>query len=205
MQMDGILLIVSGPSGVGKGTICTQLLQENKNIQLSVSVTTRCPRPNEENGVDYFFVSIDEFEQMRAQGELLEWAQVFGNYYGTPRAAVQSALQAGKDVILEIDTKGARQVKAAFPECVMVFIWPPSPEELEHRIRQRGTEGAAALSRRLQEASLEMSCVKDYDYVVINHAEQVATAVRQMQAILQAEKARVARWLPKLQVNSKEV
>lgn len=201
----GILLVVSGPSGVGKGTICGQLLQELTDVQFSVSVTTRAPRPNEQDGVNYFFVAEAEFRRMQAAGELLEWAEVFGNFYGTPRPAVQRALDEGKDIILEIDIQGALQVKAAFPECVLVFVWPPSYEELEHRIRQRGTETPESLARRLQKARLEMAHVVNYDYIVINHPGQVASAVKEVQAILLAEKAKVARQMPWLQETLREV
>lgn len=201
----GILLVISGPSGVGKGTICGQLLQELTDVQFSVSVTTRAPRPNEQDGVDYFFISEAEFRRMQAAGELLEWAEVFGNYYGTPRPAVQRALAEGKDIILEIDIQGALQVKAAFPECVLMFVWPPSYEELEHRIRQRGTETPESLARRLQKARLEMSHVVNYDYVVVNRPGQVASAVREVQAILVAEKAKVTRQMTWLQEMLREV
>ncbi|NLW16525.1 MAG: guanylate kinase [Firmicutes bacterium] len=201
----GILLVVSGPSGVGKGTICGQLLQELQDIQFSISVTTRAPRPNEQDGVNYYFITEDEFQSMRAAGELLEWAEVFGNYYGTPRKAVEKALDEGKDILLEIDIQGAVQVKAAFPECVLVFVWPPSYQELERRIRQRGTETPESLSRRLRKAKLEMSHVVNYDYVVVNQPGQVAAAVKEIEAILIAEKARVARLMPWLQQSLKEV
>ncbi len=201
----GILLVVSGPSGVGKGTICGQLLQELQDIQFSISVTTRAPRPNEQDGVNYYFITEDEFQSMRAAGELLEWAEVFGNYYGTPRKAVEKALDEGKDILLEIDIQGALQVKAAFPECVLVFVWPPSYQELERRIRQRGTETPESLSRRLRKAKLEMSHVVNYDYVVVNQPGQVAAAVKEIEAILIAEKARVARLMPWLQQSLKEV
>lgn len=201
----GILLVVSGPSGVGKGTICGQLLQELNDIQFSISVTTRPPRPNEQEGVNYYFISEDEFRRMRAAGELLEWAEVYGNFYGTPRSAVLKALDEGKDILLEIDIQGALQVKAAFPECVLVFVWPPSYEELERRIRQRGTETPESLACRLQKAKREMTHVVNYDYIVVNQPGQVAKAVREVEAILLAEKARVARQMPWLQQTLKEV
>lgn len=199
MQQPGILLVVSGPSGVGKGTICSQLLRQWSDVQYSVSVTTRQPRQGEVDGVNYFFVSEERFKQMRAAGDLLESAEVFGNYYGTPRPAVQSALQRGKDVVLEIDIQGALQVKVAFPECVTIFIWPPSQSELQRRIEQRGTETAEALERRLREAKREMAHVVDYDYVVVNHPGQVEVAVAEIRAIVQAEKSRVARHIAWLQ------
>lgn len=202
---NGILLVLSGPSGVGKGTICEQLLQELIDIQFSVSVTTRAPRPLEQEGVNYFFISVEEFKRMQSAGQLLEWAEVYGNFYGTPRPAVEAVLAAGKDMILEIDIQGALQVKAAFPECVLVFVWPPSYQELEQRIRQRGTETASSLATRLQKARLEMAHVVNYDYIVVNQPGQVEHAAREVQSILMAEKARVSRQLPNLQQMLKEV
>ncbi len=196
MQSKGILLVVSGPSGVGKGTICSQLLKQLNNVQYSVSVTTREPRPGEVDGVNYFFITRERFREMRETGDLLESAEVFGNFYGTPRSAVQQALEAGKDVVLEIDIQGALQVKVAFPECVTVFVWPPSPAELERRIRLRGTEKPEALELRLQEANREMAHVVDYDYLVVNQPGQVEAAVEEMRMIIQAEKARVQRHIP---------
>lgn len=201
----GILLVVSGPSGVGKGTICGRLLQELSDVQFSVSVTTRGPRKGEIDGVDYFFVSLAEFERMQAAGELLEWAEVFGNYYGTPRPAVQRALDEGKDIVLEIDIQGALQVKAAFPKCVLIFVWPPTYQELERRIRHRGTETPESLACRLKKSRLEMSHVVNYDYIVVNQPGQVEAAVSEVRAILVAEKARVARQMPRLQATLREV
>lgn len=201
----GILLVVSGPSGVGKGTICGQLLQELNAMQFSVSVTTRGPRPNEQDGINYFFISEAEFRRMQSEDELLEWAEVYGNFYGTPRPAVERALDAGKDILLEIDIQGALQVKAAFPECVLVFVWPPSLQELEQRIRNRGTESPESLTRRLQKAKLEMAHVINYDYIVVNHPGQVTKAVKEVEAILLAEKSSVARQMPWLQKALKEV
>ncbi|NLY54754.1 MAG: guanylate kinase [Firmicutes bacterium] len=201
----GILLVISGPSGVGKGTICSRLLQKLTDIQFSISVTTRDPRVGEQEGVNYYFVSEEEFMRMRANDELLEWAEVFGNFYGTPRYAVQAALDAGKDVLLEIDIQGAMQVKASFPECVTIFVWPPTVDELERRIRQRGTETPEAIERRLRKSKLEMAHVVNYDYVVVNHPGQVDAAVGEVEAILVAEKAKVARRLSQLQAILKEV
>ncbi len=200
MQTTGILLVVSGPSGVGKGTICSYLLKQSEELQYSVSVTTRQPRPGEQDGINYHFVSKEQFLNMRDQGDLLEWAEVFGNFYGTPRGTVLQSLEQGKDVILEIDIQGALQVKASYPECVTVFVWPPSTTELERRIKQRGTEDEAALVRRLQEARKEMAHVVDYDYVVVNRPGLVEQAVQEIHSIVRAEKAKVRRqahWLRK--------
>lgn len=200
MLTTGILLVVSGPSGVGKGTICSYLLKQSEELQYSVSVTTRQPRPGEQDGVNYHFVTRDQFLSMIDRGELLEWAEVFGNFYGTPRGSVMQSLQEGKDVILEIDIQGALQVKASYPDCVTVFVWPPSPAELERRIKQRGTEDEEALTRRLREARREMAHVVDYDYVVVNRPGMVEQAVTEIHAVVRAEKARVTRqavWLRK--------
>lgn len=200
----GILLVVSGPSGVGKGTICRRLLEKSAAVLFSVSVTTRPPRPGEQDGIDYYFVSKAEFARMRAANELLEWAELFGNFYGTPRLAVQEALDAGTDILLEIDIQGALQVKASFPDCVLVFVWPPSYEELERRIRHRGTETAESLRSRLKQSKLEMANVVNYDYIVVNYPNEVGNAVKEVQSILLAEKSRVARQMPRLQAMLKE-
>ncbi|MGI6343644.1 MAG: guanylate kinase [Bacillota bacterium] len=205
MDGQGILLVVSGPSGVGKGTICSGLLRNHPDISYSVSVTTRQPRPGERDGEDYFFISRQRFACMRDQGELLEWAEVFGNYYGTPRAQVMQRLQAGENVMLEIDTQGALQVKSSYPECVMVFIWPPSYRELERRIVGRGTETPETLQLRLHDARREMQRVINYDYVVVNRPGRVNEAIRDLEAIIQAERARVDRQIAWLRQALQEV
>ena len=196
-KQEGVLLVLSGPSGVGKGTICQHLLDKRPSLKLSVSVTTRSPRLGEEEGVHYYFITSDEFERLRQADELLEWAEVFGNFYATPRAAVNDALQAGQDMILEIDVQGALQVKKAFPAAILVFVWPPSLEILEQRILNRGTESDEARHSRLNKAHWEMGQVADYDYLVVNHENQAEFAATEVETIFKAEKLRVERRLAK--------
>jgi guanylate kinase len=191
MLQPGILIVLSGPSGTGKGTICQALLQANANLNYSISATTRPPRPGETNGVDYWFKNPVEFQQMIDGNQLLEWAEVYGNRYGTPRPYVMKLLKEGKDVVLEIDTQGALKVKKQFPEGVFIFILPPSLDELAARIQKRGTETAESVERRLGSAVQEMTCATEYHYLVIN--DQVPEAVRRIQSILVAEKCRVGR------------
>lgn len=185
----GRLLVLSGPSGAGKGTICKALLEKDKNIKLSVSMTTRKPRPQETEGVNYYFVNRDEFEGKIADGGFLEYAQVFENYYGTPRDAVIEDLNAGRDVILEIDTQGAIQIKEAYPEAVFIFILPPSMEELKRRITNRGTEDARSMRLRLSEALREIEYVDKYDYAVVN--DYLEEAVENVMSIIRAEHLKV--------------
>jgi len=174
MKKQGILLIISGPSGSGKGTIVGQLCEKN-DFALSISATTRKPRENEENGVHYFFHTREEFEQMRDRKELLEWAEFCGNYYGTPRKYVTEQLMQGKNVILEIEVQGALQVKKIYPEGVLVFMVPPNLEELGRRLTNRGTEDKETINMRLRRALEEMELVDEYDYLVINDTVEQAT------------------------------
>ena len=164
----GLLIVGSGPSGVGKGTVHAYLRQVMPSLHYSVSVTTRQPRPGEREGVDYFFRTVSEFQQMIGAGELLEYANVFGNYYGTPRKYVTDLLAAGKDVLLEIDVQGALQIKHSLPEAVLVFIAPPDMEELARRLRGRGTDAPETVERRLRDATGELAVRDKYDYVVVN-------------------------------------
>lgn len=187
----GILLVVSGPSGAGKGTICQRLRKLQPELGYSVSVTTRKPRAGETNGVDYFFKTVDEFNAMIAARELLEYAEVYGNYYGTPRKYVQELLDAGKDVLLEIDIQGALQVKERFPEGVLVFVVPPSLGELCARIRKRGTDSEDVIEQRMAGASEELAYAKKYDYIVLN--DEVESAVRKTLTIVSAEKCKASR------------
>lgn len=182
----GTLVVLSGPSGCGKGTVLKELLSRNENIFLSVSATTRSPRPGEENGVHYFFLSREEFESRIRSGGMLEYASYVGNYYGTPRDAVEQRLAEGKDVILEIEVQGAMQVKKLCPEAVTVFILPPDFETLKARLTGRGTENEATVNNRLQKAREEMEYVSGYDYAVVNHL--VPVAAEDIEAILRAEK-----------------
>ncbi len=191
MARHGILIVLSGPSGTGKGTICKELLASNTNLQYSISATTRPPRPGEANGVNYWFIGQDEFQKMAEQDELLEWAEVYGNYYGTPRRWVMDMLRDGRDVVLEIDTQGAMQIKRKFPEGVFIFIVPPSLAELEDRIVKRGADSPAVIAKRLGCVQEELGFALQYDYVVVN--DKVAAATEKIAAIILAEKCRMAR------------
>lgn len=191
MKNKGLLIVFSGPSGSGKGTILHDVLEQNPSVMLSVSATTRSPREGEQEGVNYFFLSKNQFEQLIADGGMLEHACYCGNYYGTPRKPVEEALKNGKDVILEIEVQGALQIKQKFPECITVFILPPSMEVLEGRLRRRQTEDEETIQKRLTKAKEELTFAKQYDYVVVNG--ELKTAVDDMQAILRAEHCRAAR------------
>ncbi|MFC2607027.1 MAG: guanylate kinase [Selenomonas sp.] len=186
----GLLVVVSGPSGAGKGTICQALL-EKTTLAYSVSATTRKPRAGEVDGESYYFLSVEAFEEMIEKDELLEWAKVYDNYYGTPLKKVEEKLTAGEDILLEIDTQGAMKVREKFPEGVYIFILPPSLTELERRIRGRDTETEDVLQKRLAAAIGEIEAGKCYKYVVTN--DEVDGAVESVCAILAAERRLVAR------------
>lgn len=187
----GLLIVLSGPSGAGKGTLCQELLRQMPTLRYSVSSTTRCPRPGEVEGIHYYFRSRQEFEGMLARDELLEWAEFCDNYYGTPRFAVEQALRQGLDVILEIEIQGALQIKKRFPQGVFTFIVPPSLDVLSERIHKRGTESEEVIQKRLATAIQELEYVSEYDYVVIN--DEVPVAVDKLKSILVAEKCRIKR------------
>ncbi|MGE5455200.1 MAG: guanylate kinase [Methylocystaceae bacterium] len=187
----GILFVVSGPSGVGKGTVNTRVVKRMDNLMFSVSVTTRTAREGENNGVEYFFVSNEEFTNMRDHDQLLEWAVVYNNWYGTPRGFVNDQLNSGHDVLLEIDIQGAMQVKQKCPEGVFIFIAPPSQEELCNRITGRGKDTPEDIARRLAEYPGEMKCYVDYDYLVVN--DEIDKATAKVIAIVEAERCRVQR------------
>ncbi len=172
----GTLLVIAGPSGVGKGTVVRHLLERARDLFVSVSATTRRPRSVETDGVDYFFVSDARFDEMVASGELLEWAQVFGHRSGTPAGPVEEALSSGRDAILEIDVQGADQVRREAPRAVLVFLAPPSMDELERRLRTRGTEDEAKIARRLAKAGEEMDQQGWFDHVVVNDNAERASA-----------------------------
>ena len=186
----GLLVVVSGPSGAGKGTICQALLEKTP-LAYSVSATTRKPRAGEVDGESYYFLSVEAFEKMIEKDELLEWAKVYDNYYGTPLKKVEEKLAAGEDILLEIDTQGAMKVREKFPEGVYIFILPPSLAELERRIRGRDTETEEVLQKRLAAAIDEIEAGKCYKYVVTN--DEVDGAVDSVCAILAAERGLVAR------------
>lgn len=198
MQQEGLLIVVSGPSGAGKGTICKRLLENNPSLGYSISATTRAPRTGEVNGVNYWFLSKEEFQKMIAEDGLLEWAEVYGNYYGTPAQKVRESLAQGKNIVLEIDTQGAALVREKFPDGVYIYILPPSLEELKRRIIGRGTDSAESIERRLSCAREEMGCVSEqYNYLVLN--DEVDLAVSRIETIIEAEKYQVKRSLKLLQ------
>ena len=168
MQKRGVLTVVSGFAGSGKGTIMQELLSRYDNYALSISATTRSPRPGEEHGKHYFFVDREEFERMIKEDELLEYAQYVENYYGTPRSYVEQMLAGGKDVILEIETQGALLVKEKLPETLLMFVMPPSVEEIYRRLKKRGTETEENIRQRMKRAVVEAELVEKYDYLIIN-------------------------------------
>ena len=163
------LIIITGPSGVGKGTVVKELLDKNKDIWLSISATTRSPRMGEKNGENYYFISDERFKDMIDKKEFLEWAQFAGNYYGTPLSTVNEKIEKGFTVLLEIEDEGAKQIKEKFPESLSIFLLPPSKEELEKRIRNRGTEKEEAIDRRLSRANYEIASSNQFDFVLTNH------------------------------------
>jgi len=163
------LIIITGPSGVGKGTVVKELLDRNKDIWLSISATTRNPRIGEKDGENYYFISDEKFKDMIDKKEFLEWAQFAGNYYGTPLSTVNEKIEKGFIVLLEIEVEGAKQIKEKFPESLSIFLLPPSKAELEKRIRNRGTEKEEAIDRRLSRADYEIASSDEFDFVLTNH------------------------------------
>ncbi|WP_338631596.1 guanylate kinase [Clostridium baratii] len=198
----GVLLVVSGPSGAGKGTICKALLEKHKEIYLSVSATTRAPRKGEVDGVSYYFTTKEEFVKRVEEGDFLEHAEVYGNYYGTPKSSVEKMLEQGKDVILEIDIQGALKVKENCEEGIFIFILPPSMEELKQRIIKRGSETPESLMTRFKSAYKEINYISKYNYAVVN--DEVDLAVKKLEAIITAEKCRVDRMKHHNILDSKE-
>ncbi|MDB9520268.1 guanylate kinase [Roseofilum reptotaenium CS-1145] len=164
----GKLVVITGPSGVGKGTLVRSLLERHPDIYLSVSMTTRSPRPGEVNGKDYFFVTPEQFQDLIAAEQLLEWAQFAGNYYGTPRQQVEEKIKQGILVLLEIELEGARQIRASFPQALRLFILPPSMSELERRLRDRQSESPEAITRRLNRAIIEIAAADEFDVQIVN-------------------------------------
>ena len=198
----GVLIVISGPSGAGKGTICKALLEKHDNIYISVSATTRSPREGEIEGVNYYFLTKEAFEQKVNENGFLEYANVHGNFYGTPKVNVEKMLEEGKDVILEIDIQGALQVKENFKEGVFIFILPPSMEELKKRIIKRGSETEESLLTRFKNAYKEINYVSKYNYAVVN--DTLELAVSKVESIIAAEKCRVDRIKENTILDSKE-
>jgi guanylate kinase len=179
------LIVIAGPTAVGKGTVVRHILENSKDVELSISATTRKPRPGEVDGVHYFFLSEEAFDREIASNQMLEYAVVHGeNKYGTPRAAVLKALAAGRNVILEIDIQGARQVKLNMPEALTIFIAPPSWDELVRRLAKRGTESASEQGKRLETARVELSAAEEFDAVIVN--EDIAKCAREVLDLMQA-------------------
>ena len=180
---------MSSPSGAGKTTLSRKLLAADKNITMSVSVTTRSPRPGEVDGKDYYFITKDRFAQMRDRNELLEWAEVFGNFYGTPRKPVEEALSKGRDVLFDIDWQGTQQLAQAMEDdLVRLFILPPSSNELQNRLINRAQDSSSVVAKRMAEASREISHWPEYDYVIVN--DELEDSLAQVMAILRAERLR---------------
>lgn len=192
----GNLFIISGPSGVGKDTICAALRQANSELIYSISATTRAAREGEADGIDYFFKTEQQFLDMIERDELLEWAQYAGNYYGTPAQFVHEQLAEGHDVLLEIEVQGALKIKETFPEGVFIFLLPPSLSELQNRIEKRGTETEQTIAIRMETAVEELRLLEHYDYAVIN--DKIQSAIDNIQAIFTAESCRQHRVLPKI-------
>ena len=192
----GLLIVLSGPSGVGKGTVCAALRRKMPGLVYSVSATTRAPRSGEQEGVNYFFKTREQFQDMIARDALLEHAEYVGNYYGTPREFVEKTLSEGKDIILEIEVQGALKVKEKFPEGVFVFLLPPSLGELKQRIVGRGTESQDKIDHRLSVAVEEMNLLSRYDYAVVN--DEIDRACERIQAIITAEHCKRERFLHEL-------
>ena len=187
--MPGNLYVVAAPSGAGKTTLVRLLLEREPEIHLSISYTTRAPRPGEENGREYHFVAVDAFRSMISRDEFLEWAEVHGNFYGTSKKWIGNQLTAGHDVLLEIDWQGAQQVRKLFPDALGIFILPPSIDELTRRLTGRGTDAPEVIQRRLAAAEAEMRHVAEFDYVIIN--DQLDQALEDMRAIVRASRLNV--------------
>lgn len=186
-----LLIVLSGPSGVGKDAILTSLRDRLPNCHFTVTVTTRPRRPKEQDGVDYFFISPERFRDMIANGELLEYAQVYGNWYGVPKEQVRQALSKGMDVMIKADVQGAATLKKSVPQAVFIFLAPANLRELEFRLRERQTESQEALAHRLAVATEEMKQLDKFDYMVVNADGQMEWAIDQIEAIVTAEKCRV--------------
>ncbi len=199
----GTLIVVSAPSGAGKTTLCREVRAFLPDLAYSVSYTTRRPRPGEVGGVDFHFVTESAFTELRDAGRFAEWAQVHGNLYGTHAGTLERALAEGRDVLLDIDTQGARQLRARYPEAALIFIIAPSMAELEQRLRERRSDGEREIKRRLDRAREEIQLWRQYDYLIVNR--DVKDAVEQLTAVIQAERCRTSRLslaMPDLEVRS---
>lgn len=184
MKKRGLLIVVSGFAGCGKGTLMKRLTGDYENYALSVSMTTRAPRPGEMHGREYFFVSKEEFEEKIKDGGLIEYASYVENYYGTPRDYVEEQIAAGRDVILEIEIQGALKVKERFPDAVLIFVLPPSIEELYRRLKKRGTEAEDVIRKRMRRAAKEVSVIEKYDYIMIN--DELEESVKKLHSLIEA-------------------
>ncbi len=191
-QGRGILFVISSTSGGGKTTLARRLLKSLPDLALSVSYTTRDPRKGEVDGSDYHFIERDEFNKIKEPGGFLEWAEVYGEYYGTSRLAVESVIEQGRDVLLDIDVQGGRQIRDRIPEAVLIFIIPPERDELIRRLRNRGTESPSQLEKRLSAAREELALMPFYDYAIRN--DDLEEAVEALRSIIIAERCRVTRW-----------
>ncbi len=187
----GLLIVISGASGTGKGTVCKKLLADLPKVAYSISATTRIPRPGEVDGREYYFLSAEEFKTWIAEEKFLEYANVYGNFYGTPLNKIEERLNRGEDILLEIDVQGALNVKKKCPDGIYIFLLPPSLYELKRRIEGRGTENPESLARRLKNAVAEIKIGLQYDYVVVN--DTIDNAAAQIKSILAAERLKVAR------------
>ena len=187
----GLLIVISGASGTGKGTVCKKILADLPEVAYSISATTRAPRPGEVDGREYYFLNVEEFKAWIAEEKFLEYAEVYGNFYGTPLNKIEERLNRGEDIILEIDVQGALSVKKKCPEGIYIFLLTPSLEELKNRIEGRGTETPESLARRLKNAVAEIKIGLQYDYVVVN--DTIDNAAAQIEAILIAERLKVTR------------
>ena len=192
MNKKGLLIVLSGPSGSGKGTICKSFLEKNEKVGLSISATTRAPRDGEVDGTHYFFIDKPKFEEMIQKKELLEYVHVFDNYYGTPKKYVDDKIESGDDVILEIEIEGAKNIKTSYPDAVLIFVLPPTIEELRRRICIRGTETMEQIEKRLDRSIREISEIEQYSYFIVN--DDLEYSVKELEAIVLAEKNRVSRY-----------
>jgi guanylate kinase len=190
-EANSLFIVISGPSGVGKDTVLARMKQSRRSLHYVVTATTRPQRPGEKNGLDYHFVSEEQFKQMIETGQLLEWASVYGNLYGVPKRQIQQALAQGLDVVVKVDVQGAATIKNILPQAVFIFLTPPSLDELERRLKERKTESTEELKLRMETTRREMDSLPLFDYVVVNHQDRLDLTMAQIDAIISAEKCRV--------------